>query len=193
MIDRLCRLWSGASSSGEFAALLAEGFVFHWHHEDRPGAAAYESFVAAARSYAPRLQMVADQTLSQGDLVVLYFHWASNRWHPDISEAGDRSNFGKIVLRITGGKIAELWEQASDFLYLLGKGLPGTLMNYPAVATATLFLRDAHGLFPTDDPKTLHMAGLFRQMNDCFLGHCPISKIHDVQEPDIRFDFDGGK
>ena len=193
VLDRFVRSWAGAPSVAELEAVLAGDFVFHWHHELVPGAAAFAEFQKRVRSHAPNLRMVLDATLSQGDLVVVYFHWASDRWHPDIVGAGDRSNFGKMVLRIAGDRIQELWEQAPDYLYLLGKGLPCTLMNYPAVAKGTVFLRTEAGLFPTADDQTIHLGELFRRMNDCFLGHCPISRIHEVQEPDIRFEFDGGR
>ena len=193
VLDRLCDLWSRGGGAVAPSGLLAEGFVFHWHDSELCGADPFAAFVDRARVHAPRLRLVVDLALARGDLVAAYVHWESDSWHPDIRGAGDRSNFGKLVLRTDGVRLLELWQQASDYLYLLGKGLPTSLMPHPSVAEATTFLRDSTGLHPTDDPVTRHMVDLFRGMNDCFLGHRPLSEIHKVQEPDIRFDFDGGR
>ena len=120
VLDRFVRSWSAAPSCEDLESVLDAGVVFHWHHELLRGSADYAVFQAEMRTHAPRLRMELDAALSQGDLVAIYFHWVSDAWHPDIVGAGDRSNFGKMVLRISGDRIREVWSQAPDFLYLLG-------------------------------------------------------------------------
>ena len=193
VVDELRNVWNARLPEADYPRLLADGFVFHFHDQDLHGAAAFAEFVRKARQFTTDLEFVPVRLLGTAPFVAVYYHWSSVTWHPDIVGATERSNFGKIVLRIVDGKIAEAWEQGADFVFLLGKDLPVSLMAYPTVVTGNVFMQTEEGVFATQDAETIRLCDLFRKMNECFLGKCPIDQVKEVQEPDIRFEFDGGR
>ena len=189
IVKRFRRVWNGQFTFKEVANVFAPSFVFHYHTQTIKGISEYCHFIREAKQVAPRLDLMPLKIFSHDDKVLFYFRWTSETWHSDIVGGNPFSNCCKVVFRIENGKIAEKWEQAPDFIYMLGNSLPPSLMEYPSVLSDNLFLRDDqdNGLYPTEDPKTVFMSNLFKSMNDCFMGLSPLSKIKDIQHEDILF------
>jgi acyl transferase domain-containing protein/acyl carrier protein len=181
------RAWNGQLPVEEFSRLLEPSFVFHFHGQIICGIPKYHDFIRQARQTTKNLDVIEEFVLSQDNLVLLFFRWSSEQWHQDVVAGGRLSNFCKVVFRVEDGKIAEIWEQAPDFLYLLGKIKQKEIMRYPLVIEENLLIQEKEGLYPANDPQTTMMSNLFKRMNDCFLGRSSLRNMKDIQNKDMTF------
>ena len=188
IVAQFRKAWNGQLAPGDFTTLFSASFVFHYHDKVIKGMANYQKFITIARTSTRGLDLHIETTFAFKDKILLYFRWSSSRWHKDIKGGNTRSNFGKIVFRIQEGKIAEKWQQAPDFIYLLGKGRHTTAMDYPAVLPGKFFIEKDNRLYVGDDADTILMSDLFKKMNDCFFGLAPIGEISDALNSDMRYE-----
>jgi polyketide synthase PksN len=191
MAEAFRGLWNGASAPAEVTQLLAPALVFHFHAQQLHGARAYQRFMAAAQVHTGALDLAVELVLARDDLVLLVYRWRAARWHRDITGGGEYSNYCKVVLRVQDGRIAEIWQQAPDFLFLLGKLPPQAPMQYPQVALSNVLACDSAGIHATDDGDTHAMRTLFQRMNDCFLNRSSLRHMQDIQNQDIVYDTGG--
>ena len=186
-------LWNGALAPDEAARLLDPALVFHFHDQALHGPAAYRRFVTTARASASELDLAEELVLARDDLLMLVYRWTAASWHSDIIGGGCHSNYCKVVLRVRDGRIAEIWQQSPDFLYLLGKLPLQAPMTYPQVALSSVLVREDGAIRATGDADTHAMSALFRRMNDCFLNRSSLRNMQDIQHHDISYDTGGAR
>ena len=187
-VRRFRSAWNGSLDFARFPELFQSSLRFHFHDTEVQGIAGFQAFIVAARDAAVDLDLHEEIVLARDDKVLLYYRWSSRRWHPDVIGANALSNYCKVVLRIEAGRIAEVWQQAPDFLYLLGKRPIAGPMHYPEVVREPLLAKVDGGIFPTDDPETILMSKLFKGMNDCFLNRASLRDMQRIHNEDIVYD-----
>lgn len=190
---RFRRAWNGTLPAAEFSALFQPRVLFHFHDVQIRGIDDYQAFIAEARDATEQLDLVEELVLSNDDKVLLFFRWASRRWHPDIVGGNPKSNYCKVVFRVEDGRIAEIWEQSPDFLFLFGKRARTTVMRYPDVVGGNLLTEEHDGIYPTEEPQAQMMRGLFQRMNDCFMNRSSLRHMKDIQHEDIVYDTGGNQ
>ena len=188
IVRRYRQAWNGGLAQVDAAQLFAPQLVLHLHDDELHGLAALHSLMDQARQATLALDLQPELVLAQGDLVLLFHRWTARRWHPDIVGGDTVSNYCKLVLRVQDGRIAELWQQAPDYLYLLGKRPFAGPMQYPRVVEEPLLVDDGDGIYPTTDELTLQMSGLFKRMNDCFMNRASLREMNDIQNEDLTYD-----
>ncbi|MFP5391495.1 MAG: SDR family NAD(P)-dependent oxidoreductase, partial [Gammaproteobacteria bacterium] len=191
MAQQFRRAWNGTLTQADLDQLFSPAMVFHFHARDLHGVRAYLQFMDEARRHAPGLDLAEELVLTHGDKVMFVFRWSAAGWHPDIVGGGSHSNYCKVVLRAVDGRIAEVWQQTPDFLYLLGKLPLKSPMLYPTVVEHSVLEKREDGIFPTDDPDTHAMSALFKRMNDCFQNRSSLRNMKDIQHEEIVYDTGG--
>lgn len=191
--SRLREAWNGTLPFDRFAELFDPALIFHFHDERLVGIEAYQRFIERARASTQNLDLAEEMVFSHEDMVQIYHRWASDRWHQDIKAGGPKSNYCKIVVRVANGRIAEIWQQAPDFIYLLGKLPTRAPMQYPQVVAEKLLVREEGGLHPADDEQTRMMSQLFMRMNDCFMNRSSLRNMKDIQNEDIVYNTGGSQ
>ncbi len=192
VVERFRALWNARLTPAGAGSPFSSALVFHLHGRELRGIANVLDFIENAKAHTRNLDFVPFRIFSHGDMIACYFRWSSERWHPDIKSPNTFSNFGQIVFRVEQDRVVEAWEQAADFIYLLGIDQPDSVIDYPRVMAGNLFIEDESGLFATADPETVAYSELFNKMNDCFTGRCSLRKIKEVQHADMVF-FNGDK
>ncbi|MET0323079.1 MAG: beta-ketoacyl synthase N-terminal-like domain-containing protein, partial [Duganella sp.] len=187
-----CSLWNGTLGPDDAAALLDPALLFHFHAQELHGAHAYRRFAATVRAGVGTLEVDRELVLARDDFVMLIYRWRASRWHAHIVGGAAQSNYCKVVLRMRAGRIAEIWQQAPDFLFLLGKLPQHAPMQYPHVALSSVLACEDGGIYATDDADTHAMAALFKRMNDCFLNRASLRHMQDIQNQDIVYDTGSG-
>ena len=189
--ERLRQAWNGTLDAGRLEEAFDPRVVFHHHDRDLHGLDAYRRFIDEARAATLDLDLVPELTLGHRDHVLLLHRWSSKRWHPDVVGGGSHSNYCKAVLRLHQGRIAEIWQQAPDFLFLLGKQPVADPMRYPRVLDHDLLVAGEGAVRPADDARSRMLAHLFQRMNDCFMNRASLREMGSIQNDDIEFQIGG--
>ncbi|WP_444996464.1 SDR family NAD(P)-dependent oxidoreductase [Aliikangiella sp. IMCC44359] len=187
IVGKFKQAWNGELPLENFLALFDEQMIFNFQQQKIEGVEAYKRFVMQAKQLTEKLDVEFFRVFTRDNYIQAYYRWSSNKWHPDIIQGSGYSNYCKIVIRFEKGRIAELWQQVPDFLYLLGKIPQQKVMQYPVVIKEKLLLEQDGKIFPSNDSQTVMMSDLFKRMNDCFLGHSSLSNMKDIQHPDMVF------
>jgi acyl transferase domain-containing protein/acyl carrier protein/thioesterase domain-containing protein len=187
IVDQYRKAWNGQLFVESFSKLFASSFIFHYHNKTIKGVENYIKFIDIAKKTTQNLDLVPIKILANENKVLLYFRWSAKKWHEDIKDGNLLSNFCKVVLIIENGKIVEQWEQAPDFIYLFGKKLSGTIIDYPKVCAGNMFEEKDGGLYLTHDKGMIFMKDVFSKLNDCIFGLAPIRKISEVLHDDLYY------
>lgn len=113
-------VWEDELSSDVFNNLFAQTCVCHMQGNELKSAQAFQGFIHSVRQNISNLKLIPESVIVQDDTLHLLHRWKADCWHDDVISGGEYSNFCQVAMRIRDGKIVELWQQAQNFLFLLG-------------------------------------------------------------------------
>ncbi len=182
-------LWNHGLAPGKFESVFSPSVVFHFQDKTIVGAGRLRRFAQIAAGEVSRLDLVPVEIISHEDRVLLYYYWTADKWHSTIVGSPTRSNLCQAAFRLQEEAIVEVWQQAPDYICLLGTPTNGSAMSYPPSVPWHRFRRSEQGLDPAEDAETVRMCELFQMMNDCALGRSPLRTVSECMHPDVIFHF----
>ena len=115
---------------GAAKALLQEGLVCHM--DGKRLSASREAWFCwvgylhrTAKKRVSRLELVLDRVKARGDRVEV---WAF--WQGEVDGRFERSRPGKVVYRVSRGRVAEIWTHKANYTFIYGPWVVNPLVFY---------------------------------------------------------------
>ncbi|QTL38543.1 polyketide synthase dehydratase domain-containing protein [Xenorhabdus budapestensis] len=178
--------WEGELSSDAFNHLFAQTCVCHMQGNELNSAQAFQEFIQSVRLNITNLKLIPESIIVQNHTLHLFHRWKADRWHDDVIAGGEYSNFCQIAMRISDGKIVELWQQAQNFLFLLGPPLSEERLSYPAWQHR-LLVKENGFLHTACDEQSIRMNERAKQLVDVVFGHGALRQIDSLLHPALTF------
>ncbi|WP_338805169.1 beta-ketoacyl synthase N-terminal-like domain-containing protein [Xenorhabdus griffiniae] len=179
--------WSSDESSFDaFNNLFAQTCVCHMQGNELNSAQAFQAFIQSVRLNTANLKLIPESVIVQDDILHLFYRWKADRWHDEVISGGEYSNFCQIAIRISDGKIVELWQQSQDFLFLLGTPLSEECLSYPAWQQRVLINENGR-LHTACDEQSVRMGERAKQLVDCVFSQDSLRQINSLLHPELVF------
>ncbi|WP_166288069.1 beta-ketoacyl synthase N-terminal-like domain-containing protein [Photorhabdus stackebrandtii] len=178
--------WEDELSSNAFDNLFAQTCVCHMQGNELNSAQTFQEFIQSVRQNISNLKLIPESVIVQDDTLHLFHRWKADRWHDDVISGGEYSNFCQVAIRISDGKVIELWQQAQNFLFLLGSPLSEERLYYPSWQHC-LLVKEHGRLHTTCDEQSVRMSERAQQLVDCVFGHGALRQIDNLLHPELTF------
>ncbi|WP_176692783.1 beta-ketoacyl synthase N-terminal-like domain-containing protein [Photorhabdus luminescens] len=179
-------VWEDELSSDVFNNLFAQTCVCHMQGNELKSAQAFQGFIHSVRQNISNLKLIPESVIVQDDTLHLLHRWKADCWHDDVISGGEYSNFCQVAMRIRDGKIVELWQQAQNFLFLLGSPLSEERLDYPPWQHR-LLVKENERLHTNCDEQSVQMSKWAQQLVNCVFGHGALRRINNLLHPELIF------
>ncbi|WP_340621267.1 beta-ketoacyl synthase N-terminal-like domain-containing protein [Xenorhabdus siamensis] len=180
-------VWEDDFSSYAFNNLFVQTCVCHMQGNELNSAQEFQAFIQSVRLNIANLKLIPESVIVQDDILHLFHRWKADRWHDEVISGGEYSNFCQIAIRISDGKIVELWQQVQDFLFLLGTPLSEECLSYPAWQQRVLVNEANEGLHVACDEQSVRMSERAKQLVDCVFSQGSLRQIDNLLHPELVF------
>ncbi len=178
--------WEDDLSPEAFNQLFNPACVCHMQGHELHNAEEFQQFIQSIRLNIAQLRLIPESVIVEDDRVYLVHRWQAENWHPGVIAGGTYSNFCQVVIRISKGRIVELWQPVQNFLFLLGYPLSGDPLPFPAWSN-NLLMREHGQLIVASDERSAQMAERAKKLVDCAFGNGALRQIDRLLHPELVF------